>query len=136
MIYCCFFSSRRRHTRCALVTGVQTCALPISEPEAEIDAEPIEADEAAEEAQPEPVEMPASWSKDDAELWASLPPETQAKLAERIGQQEVGVNSKFQELATARKATEAQLAKANANRDAYRPEERRGGKEGVSTDKY
>src|SRR3546814_3944406 len=34
--YCCyclyvffFFSSRRRHTRCALVTGVQTCALPI-----------------------------------------------------------------------------------------------------------
>src|SRR3546814_18003251 len=39
--YCCksivnsrytlfFFSSRRRHTRCALVTGVQTCALPIT----------------------------------------------------------------------------------------------------------
>src|SRR3546814_20506982 len=25
-----FFSSRRRHTKCALVTGVQTCALPIS----------------------------------------------------------------------------------------------------------
>src|SRR3546814_16282766 len=34
------FSSRRRHTRCALVTGVQTCALPIcallaSHPEAD-----------------------------------------------------------------------------------------------------
>src|SRR3546814_1898941 len=27
--YFFFFSSRRRHTRCALVTGVQTCALPI-----------------------------------------------------------------------------------------------------------
>src|SRR3546814_15247378 len=27
-----FFSSRRRHTRCALVTGVQTCALPILVP--------------------------------------------------------------------------------------------------------
>src|SRR3546814_9394120 len=26
---CFFFSSRRRHTMCALVTGVQTCALPI-----------------------------------------------------------------------------------------------------------
>src|SRR3546814_8066061 len=26
-----FFSSRRRHTRCALVTGVQTCALPIAD---------------------------------------------------------------------------------------------------------
>src|SRR5881409_2416538 len=36
MDYCCmrhlffFFSSRRRHTRCETVTGVQTCALPIS----------------------------------------------------------------------------------------------------------
>src|SRR3546814_4537703 len=29
-----FFSSRRRHTRCALVTGVQTCALPIYPPQA------------------------------------------------------------------------------------------------------
>src|SRR3546814_7671454 len=28
-----FCSSRRRHTRCALVTGVQTCALPISDSE-------------------------------------------------------------------------------------------------------
>src|SRR3546814_13784658 len=27
-----FFSSRRRHTRCALGTGVQTCALPVSMP--------------------------------------------------------------------------------------------------------
>src|SRR3546814_3702498 len=31
-MYFFFFSSRRRHTRCALVTGVQTCALPISTP--------------------------------------------------------------------------------------------------------
>src|SRR3546814_2520853 len=30
VIYLCFFSSRRRHTRCALVTGGQTCALPIT----------------------------------------------------------------------------------------------------------
>src|SRR3546814_6127958 len=28
-VYVFFVSSRRRHTRCALVTGVQTCALPI-----------------------------------------------------------------------------------------------------------
>src|SRR3546814_631347 len=30
VLFLCFCSSRRRHTRCALVTGVQTCALPIS----------------------------------------------------------------------------------------------------------
>src|SRR3546814_11595446 len=33
---CFFFSSRRRHTRCALVTGVQTCALPISRTAADL----------------------------------------------------------------------------------------------------
>src|SRR3546814_2646362 len=32
MFFVFFFSSRRRHTSCALVTGVQTCALPISTP--------------------------------------------------------------------------------------------------------
>src|SRR3546814_13752199 len=30
MLVCYVFSSRGRHTKCALVTGVQTCALPIS----------------------------------------------------------------------------------------------------------
>src|SRR3546814_4826354 len=30
LLFAFFFSSRRRHTCCALVTGVQTCALPIS----------------------------------------------------------------------------------------------------------
>src|SRR3546814_6749988 len=32
MVVFFFVASRRRHTRCALVTGVQTCALPISPP--------------------------------------------------------------------------------------------------------
>src|SRR3546814_19993489 len=35
MLQCFFVSSRRRQTRCALVTGVQTCALPILRPVAE-----------------------------------------------------------------------------------------------------
>src|SRR3546814_8325828 len=38
-LFICFFvSSRRRHTRCALVTGVQTCALPILQNVATADA--------------------------------------------------------------------------------------------------
>lgn len=74
---------------------------------------------AAEEAQPEPVDMPASWSNDDAALWADLPPETQAKIAEREGQRETAVNRKFQEAANVSKAAQAELATANANRDAY-----------------
>src|SRR3546814_13728514 len=41
MVYCylVFLSSRRRHTRCALVTGVQTCALPIWVPNARVAGE-------------------------------------------------------------------------------------------------
>src|SRR3546814_4134391 len=38
-LFYCFFSSRRRHTRCALVTGVQTCALPISAELADADSD-------------------------------------------------------------------------------------------------
>lgn len=104
---------------------------PASEPAAEIVEPEVEApeaaieevaeqpEEAADEAQPEPAEMPSSWSKEDAELWTALPPETQAKIAEREGQREAAVNSKFQEIANARKAHEAQLAEANSNRDRY-----------------
>src|SRR3546814_8422783 len=39
ILFCFFFSSRRRHTRCALVTGVQTCALPISQIDIGVGAE-------------------------------------------------------------------------------------------------
>lgn len=92
-----------------------------SEPEAEDDAE-IEADaEAADdEAQPEPVKMPTSWSKEDADLWQSLPADAQGKIAEREAQREQAVNQKFQEAANARKQFETELAEANANRDAYK----------------
>src|SRR3546814_191260 len=36
-----FFSSRGRHTRCALVTGVQTCALPISLVQTDVELQPL-----------------------------------------------------------------------------------------------
>src|SRR3546814_19982793 len=54
---CFFFSIRRRHTRCALVTGVQTCALPIC-----LAGEPrrgaLVADERQQGLQPRPVVQP------------------------------------------------------------------------------
>src|SRR3546814_8748329 len=48
-----FFSSRRRHTRCALVTGVQTCALPIFT-ESEVQAPPAVDEPPVVEPEPEP----------------------------------------------------------------------------------
>src|SRR3546814_8366002 len=48
-----FFSSRRRHTRCALVTGVQTCALPICEQIADAQPVAVEQREEQEDAAPQ-----------------------------------------------------------------------------------
>lgn len=103
-----------------------------SEPEAETEEEiedeaPVddgdddaqEVDEAADEAQPDAADMPSSWSKDDEELWNSLTPEAQAKIAEREAQRDAGLNQKLQEAANVRKLVEQQAAEANANRDAY-----------------
>lgn len=91
-----------------------------SEGEAEDDVEQEADAEADDESQPEPVKMPTSWSKEDAELWESLPADAQGKIAEREAQREQAVNQKFQEAANVRKETETQLAEANANRDAYK----------------
>ena len=84
----------------------------------EYDEEPTEAD-GPDEDQPEAVEMPKSWSKDDVELWHNLPPEAQARIAEREGQRDAAITSKFQEVAETRKAYEARLAEANASRDKW-----------------
>src|SRR3546814_8960210 len=45
---CFCFSSRRRHTICALVTGVQTCALPIFDNDVEAVGKPLDHDGRAE----------------------------------------------------------------------------------------
>ena len=97
-----------------------------SEPE---DSEPDEsgagideendAGEAGGEPQPEPVAMPSSWAREDEELWSSLPPEAQAKIAAREGQRDRAVNLKFQEAANVLKANEGLLAEAQGNRQRY-----------------
>lgn len=83
------------------------------------DAEAEDGDEGADEAHPDATDMPASWSKDDAELWKALPPEAQAKIAEREGERDRAVNQKFQEAAVVRKEYDSKLTEANANRDKY-----------------
>lgn len=65
--------------------------------------------EAAEPAQP----MPPSWGAEDAELWETLSPEAQAKIAAREGERDRGLNMKLQETANARKAAEAKAAEVS-----------------------
>jgi hypothetical protein len=63
--------------------------------------------------------MPSSWAKEDAETWTSLPPEAQAKIAEREGQRDAAVNQKFQEAANVRKSYETLAGEAqNSRKDA------------------
>lgn len=88
-------------------------------PQGEIEGEPAIDGEAAEEAQPEPVEMPSSWSNDDQEVWESLPAEAQARIAEREAERDRGLNLKLQEAANVRKDFESKLTEANANRDKF-----------------
>jgi hypothetical protein len=79
--------------------------------EAEVEDEPEAADEPA---QP----MPPSWGNDDAELWETLPPEAQAKIAAREGERDRAVGQKFQEAANARKEAQAEReAVANSRRE-------------------
>lgn len=98
--------------------------------EAEAEAEPAEeaaesqeaeaeTEEAAEEAQPTEVALPASWPAEQAETWKNLPPEAQEFISKREGERDAAVNSKFQEAANLRKAHEAEINEANANRQRY-----------------
>ncbi len=78
-----------------------------------------EADEAAEEAQPIAVELPESWPADKAELWNELDPNAQAYIRQRDAEQKAAVNAKFMEAAKLRKAHEAEISEARANRARY-----------------
>lgn len=88
--------------------------------EGEANDEPDEYEgEGPDEDQPAAVEMPKSWGKEDEAVWSTLPPEAQAKIAEREGQRDAAINSKFQEAAIIRKDFESKLNEANASRDKW-----------------
>src|SRR3546814_1076417 len=94
------FASRRRHTRCALVTGVQTCALPILR----------------HPARPYPHDLP--------QLLLSPP----ALAVHRAGQASVRHGSRIEPM-----PTRFWQAATSTQRRLLRSEERRVGKECVST---
>ena len=86
---------------------------------ADDDVETEDTETAAEEAQPDAVPMPASWSKDDAEIWSELSPSAKAKILTREGQRDAAINLKFQEAANERRQAETLASEAAANRARY-----------------
>src|SRR3546814_7695389 len=106
-----FFSSRRRHTRCALVTGVQTCALPIS---GRVSGQKSDNGE---------------WRIEPVELFRVWPPvnEVQQPLLPYI------TGSDTPGLQAENRLLREQVAELREERNAWRSEERRVGNEWVST---
>lgn len=91
---------------------------PLDDDQPELTEEAEEDEDGAEEAL-EAHPMPPSWGNDDAELWASLTPEAQARIAEREGERDRAINQKFQEVANQRKAVEAAAQEAASSRQEY-----------------
>lgn len=80
---------------------------------------PGETAEASAEVELPPIEPPRSWPKEDKEIFATLPRETQANLADRERRREADFNRRQQEAAETQKAIQAERAKAEQARQQY-----------------
>lgn len=85
--------------------------LPVEEPEAEEEVPDVDEPEDDGEPTPEPIDMPTSWGKDDAEAWKALPAETQAVIARREGERDKYVRE------AGRKTAETKLQVENQARE-------------------
>lgn len=70
------------------------------------EAEDDEPEETDEEAEPEPVEAPVSWSAEDKKVFESLPREAQEVVARRERERDQGVNKTLEEVAPLRNVAE------------------------------
>src|SRR3546814_5968378 len=83
LVFFYFFSSRRRHTICAVVTGVQTCALPISEEvKREVEGKPVAASADLPASTPDGIEQAADEALDD---WERLVKGVTGPVEKQIG---------------------------------------------------
>src|SRR3546814_10643229 len=87
-----FFSSRRRHTRCALVTGVQTCALPICPTRGNLTGAACAASPNAKAPRNDFV-VPEPGDRDNAEVRRFSDPASHPRPSVGDGQEDAGVLS-------------------------------------------
>ena len=82
-------------------------------------APPGEIASADRQAEPAPIEPPRSWTKEDKELFTSLPRATQERIAERERSREGDFSRRQQEATEQRKALEAERKQAEQTRQQY-----------------
>lgn len=90
-----------------------------SELEEELPDEPGEAADEADDSDHQGIDPPNSWSRDEKEVFRSLPPEAQAVIARRESDQNRAFTQKTQELAQHRKAVESTLEALGYERQRY-----------------
>lgn len=90
-----------------------------SEPEEELPDEPDQAADEVDDSDHQGIDPPNSWSRDEKELFRSLPPEAQAVIARRESDQNRAFTQKTQEIAQHRKALESTFAAIGEERQRY-----------------
>ena len=84
-----------------------------------VEAQPPSETQETDPAEQPPIEPPRSWTKEDKELFAGLPRETQERLAERERSRDTDISRRQNEAAEARKAIEAERQLAEQARQQY-----------------
>lgn len=116
-------SSRRHPDENAAPDPVERPARSETAPAAEDSAresDPAEsADEASDPAERPSIEPPRSWTKEDKEAFAALPPETQQRIAEREKARETEFRRGQNETAEQRKAIQSEAQRAQQLRAQY-----------------
>ena len=92
---------------------------PSDDPEEEETDEPDQAADDADESDHQGIDPPNSWSRDEKEVFRSLPPEAQAVIVRRESDQNRAFTQKTQELAQHRKAVESTLEALGYERQRY-----------------
>src|SRR3546814_15941643 len=132
-----FFTSRRRHTRCALVTGVQTCALPIYRAALSVYARNADYHDLIKKR----LKALARWLHDDlkagVKVFVDTAPVMEKHLAEAAGLGWQGKHSNLVSLDLGYWLFLGEvLTDLALEQDTARWEERRVGKEGVDTGSF
>lgn len=91
----------------------------VEEEEVEEDLTSEEPVEAADEAEVQAIDAPVSWSAEQKEVFASLPPDAQQVVVERESERDRGFNAKATELADERKRLSGLEQQINIERQQY-----------------
>jgi hypothetical protein len=85
----------------------------------EVDSPPDDGEDGEEADEPQGIEPPKGWSREDQAVFQQLPPEAQAVIARREGERDKAFHAKTEEVAHTRRAVEATITELQSERQGY-----------------